>query len=247
MISVVIIANNEEKNIGRCLKSVEGIAEEIIVLDSGSRDRTQEIVEASGGKWIPQDWLGYGAQKNKANSLASQPYILSLDADEALSEELRASILSLGKEDFKGAYQFPRLTNYAGTWIKHSGWYPDRKIRLFPRDRAKWDEARVHEKLILDPDVSLHSLSGDLLHYSYYSTEEHRERTDVYARLQAEALYEKGLKPGFWHFVVKPAFTFFKRLVIQSGWRDGTAGLTIARISAWGVHRRYEILRDLRA
>lgn len=245
MISVVIIANNEEKNIGRCLQSVEGIAEEIIVLDSGSTDRTQEIVEAAGGRWISQEWLGYGAQKNKANSLASKPYILSLDADEALSSELQASILAK-KEDLSGVYAMPRLTNYAGTWIRHGGWYPDRKIRLFPRDGAKWDEARVHEKLVSDVSLPIHDLKGDLLHYSYYSIDEHRQRSETYARLQAEALLETDLNPGFWHLEVKPAFTFFKKYILQSGWKDGPAGMTIAKISAWAVRRRFELLREMR-
>lgn len=246
MISVVIIANNEEQNIGRCLDSVKGIASEIIVLDSGSSDGTQSIVEAAGGKWIPQEWLGYGAQKNKANTFASNPYILSLDADEALSPELRASILAI-LPTLDGVYQFNRLTNYAGAWIRHGGWYPDTKIRLFRSEEASWDNAHVHERLVIHPGVPIHTLSGDLLHYSYYSSAEHRERTEQYARLQAEALYAAGVHPTFWHFGIKPAFTFFKRYILQSGWRDGPAGLSIAIISAWGTRRRYELLQELRA
>lgn len=246
MISAVIITNNEEQNIERCLKSLKGVVNEIIVVDSGSRDRTKEICQAFGVMWVDQPWLGYGAQKNVGNSLASNAYILSLDADEALSPELRASI-SVVSSSLSGAYSMNRKTNYCGKWINHCGWYPDRKVRLFPKEEAKWDLAEVHERLILPLSCAVTHLPGDLHHYSYYTEQEHRERQEYYSGLQARELLKANKKPGLWEFRVKPAYTFFRVFMMRSGWLDGQAGWRIARIAAWGTRRRYELLEELRA
>lgn len=246
MISAVIIANNEEKNIGRCLESLLDVVTEIIVVDSGSTDGTREICESYGVIWIDQPWLGYGAQKNVGNRHASHPYILSMDADEALSPELRTSIIEVSSRP-NGAFSMNRRTNYCGKWIRHCGWYPDRKIRLFPKQAANWDLAEVHERLVIQTDCGITHLSGDLLHYSYYSEREHRERQEYYVGLQAKALLGSNKKPGFWEFWIKPAYTFFRIFFIRSGWLDGLAGWKIASITAWGTRRRYEILADLRA
>lgn len=246
MISAVIITNNEEKNIDRCLASLSGVVDEIIVVDSGSTDRTKEICQSHGVIWLEQPWLGYGAQKNVGNRRASHPYILSLDADEALSPRLKDSIKSLGTT-LSGVYSMNRKTNYCGKWIRYCGWYPDRKIRLFPRASVQWDLAEVHERLLVSEGMEETHLPGDLLHYSYYTESEHRERQEHYSSLRAKTLLAAGKKPGGWEFWVKPAYTFFRVLVIRSGWLDGAAGWKIARITAWGTRRRYELLRSYRA
>ncbi len=245
MISAVIITNNEEKNIGRCLASLEGVVNEVIVIDSGSTDQTREICQSYGVTWVDQPWLGYGAQKNLGNSIAANPYILSLDAGEALSPELRAAILEVSP-NLSGAYSMNRKTNYCGKWINHCGWYPDRKIRLFPHRKGQWNLANVHEELVFPQGFQITHISGDLLHYSYYTEAEHRQRQAHYVGLQANALLETDLKPGFWEFWVKPAYTFFRIFIMRNGWLDGLAGWKIAKITAWGTRKRYEILEELR-
>lgn len=242
MISAVIITNNEEKNIGRCLESLQEVVNEVIVVDSGSTDRTKEICQSYGVIWVEHPWLGYGGQKNFGNSHASNPYILSMDADEALSSELRSSISSISSS-LTGAYSMNRRTNYCGKWINHSGWYPDRKIRLFPKSDAIWDLAKVHERLELSSGCKVEQLAGDILHYSYYTVAEHRARQEYYVGLQARALLESKKEPGFWELWVKPAYTFFRIFFIRGGWMDGAAGWKIARITAWGTRRRYELLK----
>lgn len=244
MISAVIITNNEEKNIERCLTSLQGVVNEVIVVDSGSTDSTKEICESFGVRWVDQPWLGYGRQKNVGNSLASNSYILSIDADESLSPELRSSI-TLILDSLSGAYSMNRKTNYCGKWINHCGWYPDRKVRLFPKDVVSWDLAEVHERLDLPRDCAVAHLSGDLYHYSYYTEQEHLQRQEYYVGLQAKGLFEAKKKPGFWEFWVKPAYTFFRIFIMRSGWLDGASGWKIARITAWGTRRRYELLQEL--
>ncbi|MDP5172838.1 MAG: glycosyltransferase family 2 protein [Bacteroidia bacterium] len=245
-ITAVIITLNEEKNIGRCLASLGAVVDEVIVVDAGSKDRTREICVAAGATWVEQPWLGYGGQKNFANSLATTPYILSIDADEALSSELSASILA-AKGKLRGAYSMNRKTNYCGDWVAHSGWYPDRKVRLFPAGGASWNLSEVHEQLELGAGIEQIHLAGDLHHYSYYTVEEHRERTRKYAHLQAKALALKGGRMSLWHRWVKPVYTFVRVLLLRNGWLDGQAGWNIARISAWGTAERYRELGRIRA
>ncbi len=241
MLSAVIITRNEERNIGRCLQSLQGIVEEVVVVDSGSSDRTEDICRAMEARFVHQPWLGYGPQKNFAISLATFDYVLSMDADEELSEQLRSSILA-EKAHFSGAYAVNRRSQYCGTWIKHSGWYPDRKVRIFPAQAATWDESLVHEKLVLAPQLETKRLSGDLHHYSYYTEAEHRERVAMYATLQATAMFRAGKRTQWWQPIFKPAYTWWRVAILRGGWLDGKAGLQIAKISAWGIRYRYQAL-----
>ena len=148
-ISAVIITFNEERNVGRAIESVMEVADEIIVLDSFSTDRTEQICAQYGVKFIQKEWQGYACSKNYANNLATYKWILSLDADEELDAEMTADILKYKQEGFHGAYVLNRLTNYCGTWIRHSSWYPDKKVRIFDKSIAKWVGAFVHEELVL--------------------------------------------------------------------------------------------------
>ncbi|RLD77314.1 MAG: glycosyltransferase family 2 protein, partial [Bacteroidetes bacterium] len=148
-LSAVIITQNEEQNIGRCIDSLKGVADDIVVVDSGSTDNTEAICKEKGARFFYNKWEGYIEQKNFANDLAEHKYILSVDADEALSGQLRDSILE-AKESLKAdGYEMNRLTNYCGTWIRHGGWYPDRKLRLFHRDKFEWGGEKIHEAMVM--------------------------------------------------------------------------------------------------
>ena len=241
-ISAVIICLNEEKNIWRCLSSLEGVADEIIIADSGSTDRTREIAEQFNVRFEQLNWEGYASTKNAANALANCEYILSLDADEALSAELKDSILAL-KESIAGkAYSFNRLNNYCGTWIKFAGWYPDRKIRLFPKERAKWVGDFVHETLSLDLSTQIEHVNGDLLHYSYYTIEEHIEREKKYAKLAATADAEQGKSPSKLKAYLKAGFKFLHMYVIRLGFLHGAIGFRLCKTAALGKVWRNEFL-----
>lgn len=244
-ITAVILTLNEEKNIGRCLASLQGVADEVIVLDSHSTDRTAEICQAFGVRFQTQEWLGYSATKNHGHSLASHPYILSIDADEALSPELRDSILQ-AKNTLSGAYSFNRLNHYAGVPVKQCGWYPDRKIRLFPIGKAAWQGAFVHETLELVAGVEETVLKGDLLHYTYESVEDHRRRARRYADLAAQKIAQSGKGGLFWKMLFSPAFRFIKMYLFQGGIGGGKYAFYVAWITAWEVREKYRGARILR-
>ena len=243
-ITAVIITLNEERNIGRCLNSLKDVVDEIIVVDSGSVDRTEEICAKHGVRFVYSEWAGYAAQKNVANGLASHPYILSMDADEELSIELRDSIIAM-KTALSGVYGFHRLTNYCGHWVRHGGWYPDTKWRLFPKETAVWEGDFVHEELNFKGKPEKTLLKGDLLHYSYSDTGEHRARADKYSALTAKKLFNAGKKASW----LKPSSSavgrWIKMYLLQSGFRDGWAGRKIASISAASNVFKYRELRRL--
>ncbi len=242
MISAVIITLNEEKNIRRCLESVVRVADEIIIVDSRSTDATEMICSEFGVHFISTDWLGYSVTKNFGNSLANHDYILSLDADEVLSEQLISSVLAV-KTQMDGVYKFNRLTNYAGKWVKHCGWYPDAKIRLFPKSKARWTGDFVHEILDFDDDLQVHHLKGDLLHFSYHSVQEHYERIEKYSTLHAEKMYAEGKRPVALKMYCSPLFKFLRDYVLKLGFLDGSTGFTICKISARAVYLKYKKLR----
>jgi glycosyltransferase involved in cell wall biosynthesis len=243
-ITAVIITLNEERNIQRCLDSIVAVVDEIIVVDSFSTDKTAEICSKYPNlQFIQRPWEGYSATKNFGNQQAKHPYILSLDADECLSEELAQNILST-KQSLSGVYRFARLTNYCGTWIHHSGWYPDYKVRLFPKDAAQWQGDFVHEKLTIS-NTEVKTLSGDILHYSYYSTEEHYERVAKYSLLAAKEKFAKGKKGSLIKGFFSALTRFLKIFFLKKGFMDGAAGFKIAKISAYAAWLRQKKLISL--
>ena len=244
-ISATIITLNEEINIGRCIDSLEGVADEIIVMDSNSTDKTKEICMQKGVRFVSQTWLGYAAQKNQLNALAQYDMILSIDADEALTERLKESILELKKKDIIGVYTINRITNYCGKWIKHSGWYPDVKTRLFPKETSRWEGDIVHEELIFDPIYTPYMLSGDLAHYSYVSHKQHRSRADHYSRLTAKKYVEQNKKVFWLQPEISGIFRFLKMFVLKCGFLDGLSGFHIARISAMSNLYKYQVVKQL--
>lgn len=243
-ISAVIITLNEERNIKRCVESLQSVVEEVIVLDSGSNDRTKSICEELGVKFQEMSWKGYAAQKNYANSLASKEYVLSIDADEVLSSELKEAILEV-KAGLSGIYGFHRLTNYCGHWVKHSGWYPDTKWRLFPKDSAKWTGDFVHEELEFVGSPKRTLLKGDLHHYSYSNTGEHRLRADKYSALTAKKMFERGKSASPIKPLLSAAGRWLKMYILQRGFLDGWAGKKIAAVSAASNVFKYRELRRL--
>jgi len=231
IISAVVITKNEEKNIGRCIDALLPIADEIIVIDSFSTDQTAAICQSKNVRFIQTEWKGYGATKNFGNQLANGTYILSIDADEAPDQKLQQHILSLKEKGLSGAYEMNRLTNYCGTWIKHSGWYPDWKLRLFPKEGMHWDDQVVHEELITTKELPSKKLSGHLLHYSYSDFQEHRERADKYSALTAKKMFQKGKRASLMKPYLSALARFFSMFLLKLGFLDGKMGWKIATIS----------------
>lgn len=244
-LSVVIITFNEERNIERCLLSVQHIADEIVVVDSFSTDKTAEICKRFGVRFITHAFVGHIEQKNWALKQAKYDHFFSLDADEAVSPALAQSIL-LAKSSWNAdTYKMNRLTNYCGNWIQHGSWYPDTKLRLAKRDKVIWGGDNPHDKLIsLSPKKTIH-LKGDILHYSYYSVEEHYQQQEKFSTIAALALYKRGKKAPFFKMILNPFASIIKDIFIRSGYLDGKAGFTVARISAVSVFWKYKKLRHL--
>jgi glycosyltransferase involved in cell wall biosynthesis len=229
-ISATIITHDEERNLSRAIESLR-CADEILVVDSGSTDRTLEIAEKLGARVIESPWPGYAKQKNLAAERAENDWILSLDADESLSEALEAEIWRLKKAGPQhDAYTMPRLARYLGKWINHSGWYPDRKVRLYNRAKATWKGDFVHESVHVDGSVG--HMEGNLLHFTCDSLAEHIKTMDRYTTLAAEQLVESKQKVTLARLLFDPPWTFFNTYVLKSGYRDGIEGLVIAHMAA---------------
>ena len=244
-ISVVIITFNEERNIKKCLDAICKLSDDIIVVDSFSTDKTQAICEGYENlRFVKHKWEGYSKTKNFGNSLAKNKYILSLDADEVISHELSSSIENIN--EFSGAYEFNRLTNYCGTWIKHCGWYPDKKIRIFDKNEAVWEGDFVHETLILPKGININYLNGDLLHYSYHSVDEHYNQIERYSTLHAQKMKQGGKNASILKLYISPVFKFFRTYFLQFGFLDGKAGFLISKISAKAVSLKYQKLKALK-
>ncbi|TXK50803.1 glycosyltransferase family 2 protein [Pontibacter qinzhouensis] len=238
-LSVVIITYNEEESIGRCLESVAGIADEIVVVDSFSTDRTKEICEAHGVTFSANPFKGHIEQKNYALNLASHDYVLSLDADEALTPELRQAVAAAKANWTADAYKLARLTNYCGSWIKHGGWYPDWKVRLFDKRKAHWGGQNPHDRIILTGEATLGVLKGDLLHYSYFSIKQHLDQVNFFTEIAYQEMRSRNKSTSVMALLLKPPFKFIKMYFIQLGFLDGFAGFCIAVISSYAVFVKY--------
>jgi hypothetical protein len=245
-ISFCLITLNEEANLRRCLDSVQKLADEIVVLDSGSRDATEEIAKTYQARWYHQDWLGFVAQKNRILGLASHDWVFSIDADEALSHELQTEILRL-KTSQPGAdcagFSMPRCVCYEGRWIRHGDWYPDRLVRLFRRSRAAFAGGKVHERLEVSGFVE--PLAGELQHYTYRDLADHRARCLKYARLWAESQHEQGKRSTPFDSISHALFRWLRGYVLRRGFLDGRQGWQIARLCAWETWLKYRHLREL--
>lgn len=245
-LSVVIITYNEEKNIARCIDSVVNVADEIIVVDSFSTDQTESICRQKGVIFVQRKWEGFSSTKNFANHLATGEFILSLDADEALSPELRANLASLKLALTADAYSINRLTQYCGKWIRHGGWYPDSKVRLFRKGSGSW-QGDIHEALVFNNPPKRAHVRGDILHYSFYNVDSHVKKTIAYATLAAQRDWQRGKRYSLLsHGVVKPWFVFVSMYIFKGGFRDGRYGWIIAVISAFEKFFRYVKYQDFK-
>ena len=243
-ISAVVITKNEASNIEPCVVALLKVADEVLIVDSKSEDETVEIAKDLGAKVIEVNWKGYSATKNLGNELAKHDWILSIDADEVLSDELINNI-NLLKLDHGKIYSLDRLTNFCGQWIKHSGWYPEWKVRLFNKKFTHWEGKFVHEKLTHSKSVQTEKIEGKLFHYSYKTKADHWRRIEKYAKLSAEEMKSKGKQSNFIKLWISPIVRFLKTYFLKLGFLDGRNGWLISVRNAKLVRLKYRILRDL--
>ncbi|TDN39120.1 glycosyltransferase family 2 protein [Hymenobacter sp. UV11] len=243
-LSIVIITFNEEANIARCLQALGNVADEVLVVDSFSTDRTVEICRLHGARVVQHAFAGYVEQKNFATDQAKFDHILQLDADEVLTAELRHSIGVVKANWQHAAYSLARLTNYCGTWVRHGGWYPDRKLRLYDRRLGRWQGLLLHERYEVQLGQTTGQLTGDALHYSYHSIAQHISQLNKFTSITAQELALRGkTRVTLFHLLLKPLWKFVHGYVFRLGFLDGFAGLSIAAISAWGVFLKFAKLK----
>lgn len=245
-LACAVITRDEADNIGRCLGSVAGLASEIVVVDSGSTDATCEIARAYGARVIHRDWTGFAAQKQFAMDQCQQPWLLSLDADEALEPASRAAIEALfagDNEPGHSGYEINRLTWYLGDWVRHT-WYPEWRLRLVRRDRAAWREYNGHDLLTVDGETG--RLSGHLLHYTYRDLEHHMQQSIGYARMSGQQLAESDRRIPVSKLVFSPLGRFIRLYLLKQGWRDGWRGLLLAFSSVMSAFLKYAFALEAR-
>lgn len=238
LITATIITRDEEQRIAAAIASLS-CCDEVLVVDSGSTDRTREIAERCGARVLVREWDGYSNQKNFAANEARHDWILSVDADEQLSMELANEIARWKRSPEGAAASMPRRAFYFGSWIRHSGWYPDRKIRLYDRRRARWEGDFVHEALKVDGEI--HRFRCDLLHFPYRNWTDHLRRIDRYTELAAQAARKSGKRGNILRLFFGPPVSFFRTFVVRAGFLDGWRGVLIAAAGA-----RYVFLREFR-
>lgn len=244
-LSVVIITYNEEENIARCLSSVALIADDVVVVDSFSTDKTKDICTEKKVRFVEHKFDGHIEQKNWALTQAEYPYVLSLDADEALTPELQAEILKIKNNWQYDGYSFNRLTNFCGTWIKHCGWYPDKKLRLWDTTKGKWGGMNPHDKVIMDKGAKTHHVNKDILHYSFYTVEQHLKQIEYFTDISSKAAFKKGKTSNGVIIFYKSVFKFFRDYILKLGFLDGYHGYVVCKNSAYAKKLKYTKLKKL--
>lgn len=244
-ISAVIITFNEESYIGKCLESLKDLADEIVVIDSFSTDATEEICRKYNVRFISHAFEGYVEQKNYAVSQAKYRHVLSLDADEALSEELKKSILEIKDNIVYDGYYVNRRNNYCGKWMIQSPFIPDRHMRLFDSSKGRWKGINPHDKFRLDPGTKCKKLKGFLLHWNYASFDEHRDRMKRYSDITAAEYFKNGKKTGPFTGLLHMIWRFFRAYIIEGGFLNGYKGFVFCKVTAWSSFLKYSKLRQL--
>jgi glycosyltransferase involved in cell wall biosynthesis len=239
ILSAIIITRNEIKHIAACLDAIK-FADEIIVVDTNSADGTVDVCREKGARVeITEDWPGFGPQKNRALALAQGKWILSIDADERVTPELATEIQKAIQTHNNQAYTLPRLSNYCGRWIKHSGWYPDPVLRLFQRTQGQFSNDLVHERVVLQPEVTVQPLTHHLLHYPFENLESVLSKINHYSTAGAQMRYEKGQKSSLKKAIFHGLWAFIRTYFIKQGFLDGREGFILAVSSAEAAYYRY--------
>ena len=244
-ISGLVITYNEEHNIARCLKSMQSVCDEIIVIDSGSTDSTCEIAVSFAAKVFTNPFPGHIEQKNHAIEKANFDYVLSLDADEELEEQLIKQIIEFKKNPNVDGVMFNRVTRYVDQWIYHCDWYPDTKLRLWNKNKGKWGGVNPHDIVEMQPDSKIQKLKGDLRHYSYNSISEHIIQTNKFTTIAAHAAYKNGVRSNLFKIVTRPFLKFLKDYFLRLGFLDGKYGFVICYINSLSALLKYAKIKDL--
>lgn len=241
-LSVIIITKNEAENIRACLDSVKW-ADEIIVVDSGSSDATVEICRELGAKVHEHDWPGFGMQKNRALSYATHEWIFSIDADERVTAELQSQLIKAMADCSEDGFYVPRLSQFCGRFIRHSGWYPDYVLRLFKRTKGRFSDDMVHERVILEGTAG--RLSSPLLHYSYLNKADVQRKTEQYARAGAMQMLKNGKTATLADAPLRASWAFIRTYFLRLGFLDGMAGFNVALMNFRTTYLKYKILKEL--
>ena len=241
-LSVIIITKNEAENIRACLESVTW-ADEIIVVDSGSIDATVGICRELGAQVHEHDWPGFGMQKNRALSYATNEWVFSLDADERVTADLQAQLIKAMEDGSADGFYVPRLSQFCGRFIRHSGWYPDYVLRLFKRKKGRFSDDMVHERVILEGTAG--RLTSPLLHYSYLNEADVLRKTEQYARAGALQMLKKGKRATFADAPLRAGWAFIRTYLLRLGFLDGIAGFNVAKMNARTTYLKYQQLRAL--
>lgn len=244
-LSVVVITFNEESNIARCLNSVKNIADDIVVVDSYSTDSTKEIAEKLGAKVILQKFLGHIEQKNFAITQAKYPFILSLDADEAIDEKLEREIRKIKQNRNSDGYAINRYNNYVGKWINHGAWKSDVKLRLWDSRKGKWGGLNPHDVFEMKDGAKIEKIGGNILHWSYKSVTEHQNKIEYFSDIAARAYKKKGKKSSWFKIAFSPCFRFVRDYIFKLGFLDGKYGFIIAKLTAYEVYLKYKKLKEM--
>lgn len=244
-ISVVIICRNEAPVIGKTITAVKGFSSDVVVVDSGSTDGTQAIVTSSGAKLIETGWEGYGPNKNKGVAAAANDWILSIDADEVVDEELASTFRHLELSDPQNIYMIRFRAFLGDKMIRYGEWGNDRHIRLYNRKHGGWNEAAVHEGLVFPANTKTIALKGYIHHYTSRNIEDFAAKTANYAMLNAQKYHQQGKRVGWLKCRIAPAFSFLKNFILRLGFLDGEAGYTVARMNAWYTWLKYARLKEL--
>ncbi|MBS1782598.1 MAG: glycosyltransferase family 2 protein [Bacteroidetes bacterium] len=245
-ISACIITFNEERNIARCIKALNGVVDEVIVVDSFSSDNTVKIAKNLGARVLQRVFDGYGTQKFFAQQQALYPWILSVDADEVVSPLLAESINAIKVKPDCDGYELAILPNYCGHWIRHCGWYPQPKLRLWNREKASMSDSKVHEGIVFHEGVSIKikRLKGDLLHYSYHSISDHIRKIESYSEIAAKADAARGKKISLLKLTLAPHWQFFNDFILKRGFLDGYWGYIVCKNSAFASFVKYAKTRQ---
>lgn len=244
-LSVVIIAGNEAHIIANTLQSLQGLTDDIVIVDSGSTDATISICKQFNTTVIETGWDGYGINKNKGIARAKNDWILSLDADEAIDEEMKITLLGLDLQDDNIIFEFKFKNFFSGKWIRFGEWSGDKHVRLFNRKKIKWNDVAVHESLVLPPGTQTKLLKGNILHYTSSGLDDYISKTIAYAKLNAEKYHKQGKQANFFKLRLAPGLTFFQHYILRLGFLDGWEGYLIAKTTAWYTFLKYSYLKEM--